>query len=45
MCRAPTWVDCVIAAAILLPAVALILVGRAVGLTVLAIWEHATRRS
>lgn len=39
MVRSLSWVDCAIAAAILLPVVALILVGRAIGLTVLAIWE------
>lgn len=39
MVRSLSWADCAIAAAILLPVVALILVGRAIGLTVLAIWE------
>jgi len=39
MLRHYTWVDCAIAAAVLLPVVALIVLGRAIGITVLVVWR------
>ena len=42
MTRPLTWLDCALAGAILLPVVALILAGRAVGIAALVIWECIT---
>ena len=39
MLRPYCWVDCAIAAAVLLPVVALIVLWRAVGITVLLVWQ------
>jgi hypothetical protein len=39
MLRDYSWVDCAIAAAVLLPVVALIVLGRAIGITVLVLWQ------
>ena len=39
MPRHYTWVDCAIAAAVLVPVVAMIVLGRAVGITVLVVWQ------
>ena len=39
MPRHYTWVDCAIAAAVLVPVVALIVLGRAVGIAALVVWR------
>jgi len=37
--RPLTWVDCAIAAAVLVPVVAMIVLGRAVGIAALVVWQ------
>lgn len=39
MLRDYSWVDCAIAAAVMVPVVALIVLGRAVGITALVVWR------
>ena len=39
MLRHYTWVDCAIAAAVLVPVVAMIVLGRAIGIAALGVWQ------